>query len=91
MVLMRGREVVASAPATVANLDPGFDVLGLALSGPSDTVRARLTEGDGVSITQITGDIGELATSTKENTAVVAARATLERAGIKTGIELKLH
>ena len=34
-------EVKVFAPATVANLGPGFDVLGLALSGPGDTVIAR--------------------------------------------------
>ena len=46
-------EVRAFAPATVANLAAGFDVLGLAIDGPGDTVTARVVPGSGVRIGQI--------------------------------------
>ena len=35
------------APATLANLGAGFDLLGLALEGPGDIVTARLMNGIG--------------------------------------------
>ncbi len=85
------RAVRAFAPATVANLGSGFDVLGLALLEPGDTVVARRVRGTGVRITAIHGDGGRLSTVAEENTAGIAALRTLERAGITAGIELELH
>ena len=43
---MGEREVTAYAPASVANVACGFDVLGLALAAPGDEVTARLLDGD---------------------------------------------
>ena len=43
------------APATVANLGPGFDVLGLALSKPGDELEAELSDRPGVEIVEVTG------------------------------------
>ena len=82
-------EVRVFAPATVSNLGPGFDVLGLALSGVGDTVVARRTSERGVRITRVVG--AELSTDPAENTAGIAASATLALAGIEAGIELELH
>lgn len=84
-------QVTAFAPATVANLGPGFDVLGLALGGPGDTVTARLATGTGgVTITEIKGDGGALPRATAKNTAGVAATETLRLAGVEVGVELEL-
>ncbi|WP_428263831.1 homoserine kinase [Haliangium sp.] len=83
----------AFAPATVANLGPGFDVLGLALDpalGVGDTCEVQLTDGDQVSI-EITGDGGRLPTAPDDNCASVVARAVLERTGRRAGLEIKLH
>ncbi|MDX1388966.1 MAG: homoserine kinase [Acidobacteriota bacterium] len=81
----------AFAPATVANLGPGFDVLGLALHEPGDRVTARLVEGEDVRIVSITGDGGKLPTDAEQNTAGIAAAVTLKLAGVRTGIELELE
>ncbi|NOZ00940.1 MAG: homoserine kinase [Deltaproteobacteria bacterium] len=86
-----GREVKAFAPATVANLGLGFDILGLALVGPGDTVTARLVREKGVRMGSITGDGGVLPNDAGANTAGIAAAATLRRTGIKEGIELDLE
>lgn len=83
--------VAAFAPATVANLAAGFDVLGLALEGPGDVVIARRATTPGVRLTAITGDEGKLPTDAEENTAGIAAIATLERAGVSVGVELELR
>lgn len=80
--------VTAFAPATVANLGLGFDVLGLALAGLGDTVTARLVPGDAVRIGTITGDHGALPRDAALNTAGIAAIATLRRADVRVGVEL---
>ena len=70
----------AFAPATVANVACGFDVLGLAVDGPGDTVSARLSKEPGVGLTGIEGDDGRLPRDPVSNTATVAARALASRA-----------
>jgi len=84
-------EITAFAPATVANLGPGLDVLGLALYAPGDRVTARHTQGPGVTIEKVTGDGGTLSLDPTTNTAGVAAAATLAKAGIATGVSLTLE
>lgn len=84
-------EVRAFAPATVANLGPGFDALGVALAGPGDTVVARVARAPGVTISRIEGDGGVLPRDPTLNTAGIAAARTLELAGIASGVELELH
>lgn len=84
------RTVRAFAPATVANLGPGFDLLGLALIGPGDTVVARASSAPGVTIAAIHGDGGALPLDPTRNTAGIAATLTLKRAGIEAGVELEL-
>jgi homoserine kinase len=83
--------IEAYAPATVSNLGPGFDCLGLALHGPGDTVRARRREQPGVVMLRISGEGGRLPLDAKRNTACVAVKALLERIGrLELGVELEL-
>src|SRR4051812_1808998 len=81
------------APATVANLGPGFDVLGLALSKPGDELEAELSQRSGVEIVDITGDQGGLSRDPGKNVIGRAAEDVLKRAGVHagTGIRLWLH
>jgi len=50
-----GRRVRVKAPATVSNLNCGFDVLGLAINEPFDTVELELTETGKIEIAGIRG------------------------------------
>lgn len=84
-------DVTIFAPATAANLGPGFDVLGLALRAVGDRVRARRVDTPGVQITQIVGDDGRLPRQAEENTAGIAAIETLRLAGVSTGVALELY
>ena len=84
------RLVKAFAPATVANVASGFDVLGFAVSHPGDTVEARRTGAGGVTLREVTGDGGRLPRD-DSNTAVIAVRALMERLGEPFGAELALH
>ena len=85
--------VEAYAPATVSNLGPGFDCLGLAVHGPGDTVRARRRKLPGAVLVDISGDRGRLPREPTLNTACVAVNAMLERLGLRDtlGVELELH
>jgi homoserine kinase len=83
--------IEAFAPATVSNLGPGFDCLGLALRGPGDRVRARLSERPGVRIVSVEGDGGKLPREAERNTAGVAALALLRQYAPEAGLELELH
>jgi homoserine kinase len=82
------------APATVSNLGPGFDVLGLALHKPGDVVEAEVSERPGVELVEVTGDGGRLPRDAARNAASVAAGEVLRRAaatGPVPGLRVRLH
>ncbi|GJM59490.1 homoserine kinase [Persicobacter diffluens] len=79
------------APATVANVTCGFDVLGFAIDAPGDTLELTLTETGEVRITEITGDEGKLPLAVEKNTAGVAVLEYLKHLGIKQGVDIRLH
>jgi homoserine kinase len=82
----------AIAPATVANIGPGFDVLGLALEGPYDEVEAEATQDGVVTLVEITGDGGALPKDASKNCVGASARAVLDSfAPPGTGVRLWLH
>ncbi|KFM28076.1 Homoserine kinase [Auxenochlorella protothecoides] len=89
-------EVAASAPATVANLGPGFDWLGCAVEGPGDTVVAvalpTARPGE-IVIQRVTGEGGRLSLDPVKNCAGIAAAATLRAMGapLACGVGLTLH
>ena len=65
------------APATLSNLGPGFDVLGLAIEQPGDYVEAEWSETPGVEIVEVRGDTGRLTTDPTRNVVGIAATAAL--------------
>ncbi|MBA3318907.1 MAG: homoserine kinase [Gemmatimonadales bacterium] len=73
--------VTAFAPGSVGNVGPGLDILGLAVAGEGDAVRAEWTAQPGIRIL----DPGhpELPREAERHTAGLAARAVLERAGAR--------
>ncbi|BDS06247.1 homoserine kinase [Oceaniferula spumae] len=86
------KEVRVFAPATVANVACGFDVLGFAIEAPGDEVVARHSNKPGLRITKITGDNGKLPKDPEKNTAGVAALDLLRHLGMSDrGIELEIH
>lgn len=80
------------APASVANVAAGFDILGFALERPGDEIIVRLSETPGFRITQITGAKGKLPMEPEKNTAGFAALKLLEYLGeTGRGIEMEIH
>jgi homoserine kinase len=78
------------APATVANVASGFDVLGFALDAPGDTVTLARVPGRAVRVASVTGDGGRLPTDAR-NTAAVAVDGFLESIGRPFGAEISLE
>src|SRR5699024_2377962 len=91
MMKRKYKKVRVYAPATVANVSCGFDVMGLALHAPGDEIVARYGRGEGITITSITGDGGVLPHNVAKNTASVAVRAMLDDLNITLPIELEVH
>lgn len=86
----------AFAPATIANLGVGFDIIGLALREPGDRVLAQWSEAPRagepqVSIGSIEGDGGKLSHDPAKNTASVAAQSVLDAVGETRGVKLTIR
>lgn len=81
--------ITVLAPATVANVVCGFDVLGFALNEPNDTMHLRLTEQPGVSI--INEDDYDLPTEPTRNVAGAALLALLRAVPEPVGIEVRIN
>ncbi|NGP88173.1 homoserine kinase [Fodinibius halophilus] len=85
-------QVKVFAPASVANVSCGFDVLGFALQSPGDEIIARRVESSSkLEIVTVTGANGMLPTSVEKNTAGVAAQMLLDYLECEFGIELEIH
>ncbi|MCY3917546.1 MAG: homoserine kinase [Chloroflexi bacterium] len=80
----------AFAPATVANLGVGFDILGLALDGFGDRAIVEFQDDPEIVITDIQGDGGQLPREPERNVASVSARAFLNHIGETRGLRIKL-
>jgi homoserine kinase len=80
----------AFAPATVANLGVGFDILGLAIKGMGDKAVVEFQDSPEILITDIEGDDGKLPREADRNVASVSARAFLNHMGEKRGLKIKL-
>jgi homoserine kinase len=80
-----------SAPATVANLSCGFDILGLCLNHEADVFTLTKTESKGIRISKIVG--ADLSSDLQQNVAGVASTAIWEQLPIKPdfGIEVTIH
>lgn len=87
----RPRSATASAPATVANVAVGFDVLGFALDVATDQVQVTVVDGAAgqVRIAEIEGC--DLPLDAERNSASVAAAALARELGSPHGLELRIR
>jgi homoserine kinase len=84
------KSVKAFAPATVANVSCGFDILGFAIDAMGDTVELMLKDEPGICVVSIEGDEGRLPLDVAKNTCAVAIQAMLDELGINPGIDILL-
>ena len=79
--------ITVFGPASLSNLGPGFDALGLCITGLGDRIEARATNTPGVTIHSASA----LPSDPTKNTAGRAALDVLHRAGSDLGLELTIH
>ena len=88
-------QVTAFAPASIGNLAVGFDMLGLALDGVGDRVKARRTDTPGITIESVFGLDGKphpyLSTDPNHNTASIAAKALWNDYGDSGGVRISVY
>ncbi len=83
-----GESVTVRAPASLSNLGPGFDTLGVAITGLCDKVTIRTCSEPGLKVA-VQGDT-EIPTDPNENTASVSALEVLRLAGYEGGAEMRI-
>ena len=88
---MDKRSVKVFAPASIANVSCGFDVLGIAVQSPGDEVLINLNNSNQVTMKAIIGDDGRLPLEANKNTAGVAVIELLKSIGSKQGAEITLY
>jgi homoserine kinase len=82
-------EIKVFCPATIANLNCGFDVMGLCLEGIGDEMIIRKVAEKGIRITKIIG--ADLPLETEKNVAGVAGLALLNATQSDFGFEIEIH
>lgn len=82
-------EIKIFCPATIANLNCGFDVLGLCIDNIGDEMIFRKSPQKGIKITKITG--ADIPYETNKNVAGVAALAIIENLNLEHGFEMEIH
>jgi homoserine kinase len=79
------------APASVANVSCGFDILGFALNSPGDEIILSKNNSGEVKIVDISGDDGQLPKDPDKNSASAVIKNILEHLKIPLGIDIRLH
>jgi len=82
------KEIKVFAPATVANLSCGYDVLGVCLTHIGDEIVIKKIAKKGITISEMEGF--NLPIEVEKNAAGVAALALLKEANISYGFDLKI-
>lgn len=82
-------QIKVFCPATIANLNCGFDVLGLCLENIGDEMIVTKVPEKGIKITRITGT--DLPLETHKNVAGVAAQSLIDSQNIDFGFEIEIH
>lgn len=82
------KEIEVVCPATVANLVCGFDILGMALKDPADTIRMKLSRNPGIRIQHT--DNYNLPTEPAQNVAGAALLDLLQAIQEPVGIDISI-
>jgi len=81
--------IKAFAPASVANVSCGFDVLGFALDSIGDTIIMEANNSGKITIDKLEGP-GKLSSDPEKNICGVITKAMLTKLNTETGISMKL-
>ncbi len=83
-------QVTVKAPATTANLGPGFDVFGLALEQPTDKITLKLIPA-GVKIAVLGLSAAASATAPEKSPAGLVAIHMLKEFSLKAGVKIEVE
>lgn len=84
-----GQSIKIKAPATIANMVCGFDILGFAVAEPYDEMTITLKKEPGISIVHT--DDHQLPTEPNDNVAGVALQAMLSELTMPVGFDVIIH
>lgn len=84
------KKIKVFAPATIANVGPGYDILGLSLEGVGEYLEMELLDSDEILIHPIP-DYPDLPLSVNENIAGIVSQAILNELGVKQGLSIKIQ
>lgn len=84
------QKIQAFAPATIANMGIGFDIIGAALRSAGDIIEVERHSKPEVVISHIEGDNGKLPREADKNTATVAITAYLKQINCNEGFIIKI-
>ncbi len=88
--MIRPRKVSVFAPATIANLGSGFDVLGIAIDAPGDVVVAQRQAAPGLTFSMTTKH-ADVPSDAQSNVAAYVAQLMLDEFKIPFGIGMRLY
>jgi homoserine kinase len=83
------KEIKVFAPASIANLSCGYDILGVCLDNIGDEITVRKTKKKGITIKKVSGQ--KLSTDISVNVAGVSATALLNESKVDCGFEIEIH
>ncbi len=84
------KEILLRAPATIANVGPGFDIFALALESPEDLFRMTLNGEPGKISIQVRGGFGDIPVSPEGNTGGLSTKRVLEKYGNPAGVDIEI-
>ena len=87
--LFKMKELKIFAPATIANVSCGFDILGLCLDTIGDEMVIRKSNNRGVKIAKIDGQ--DVPLEAEKNVAGVAILALLQQLNADVGFEIEIY
>lgn len=78
------------APATIANVGPGYDIFGLALEHIGDTIEMSWREDEEIHIDPLEG-FPEIPVAASENIAGIVVQEMLKKQTIQRGLNIRIH
>ncbi|WKV12733.1 homoserine kinase [Marivirga harenae] len=84
------KKIKVFAPATIANVGPGYDIIGLALEGVGEYLEMELLDSDEIIIHPIP-NYPDLPLSPEENIAGIVAKAMLNQLEVKLGLSIRIE
>ncbi len=84
------KEIYLRAPATTANVGPGYDIFALTLQNPFDEIKLQLNDSKKITI-DIINDRNNIPVDVPNNTAGLAILELLKRKNIQIGINVQIN